>query len=179
DELARRVRLFKFHGVSRDAWKAYGAASSARYDTVLAGFKYNLTDIASAIGLHQLRKLDGFISRRAEIAARYLRGLEGIPGLELPADPPYAHRHAWHLFTILVERRDQFMASLREVNIGSGLHFEPVHRQTFYRQPGESLPETDHVGDRILSLPLFPGMTDGDADDVIAAARRIAGRAGA
>ena len=67
DELARRVRLFKFHGVSRDAWKAYGAASSARYDTVLAGFKYNLTDIASAIGLHQLRKLDGFISRRAEI----------------------------------------------------------------------------------------------------------------
>jgi dTDP-4-amino-4,6-dideoxygalactose transaminase len=179
DEVARRVRLFKFHGVSRDAWKAYGAASAARYDTVLAGFKYNLTDIASAIGLHQLRKLDGFIARRGEIAARYLRGLEGTPGVELPAAPPYAHRHAWHLFTILVARRDEFMAALREAGIGSGLHFEPVHRLTFYRRPGETLPETDYVGDRILSLPLFPGMTDGDADDVIEAVRRIAGRAGA
>jgi dTDP-4-amino-4,6-dideoxygalactose transaminase len=176
EDLARRVRLFKFHGVSRDAWKAYGAASSARYDTVLPGFKYNLTDIASAIGIHQLRKLDGFISRRAEIAGRYLRGLESVRGVGLPAAPSYPHRHAWHLFTILVDRRDDFMAALRDENIGSGLHFEPVHSMTAYRRPGESLPETDHVGARILSLPLFPGMTDGDSDDVIAAVRRIAGR---
>src|SRR5690349_2035901 len=144
-ELAARVRLFKFHGVSRDAWKAYGAASSARYDTVLAGFKYNLTDIASAMGIHQLRKLDGFIARRAEIAKRYLAGLEGVPGVELPAAPSYAHRHAWHLFTILVERRDAFMAALREENVGSGLHFEAVHQMTAYRQEGRTLPETERV----------------------------------
>ena len=176
DELARRVRLFKFHGVSRDAWKAYGAASSARYDTVLAGFKYNLTDIASAIGIHQLRKLDGFIARRTAIAGRYLRGLAGAPGVELPAAPPYPHVHAWHLFTILVDRRDEFMAALRDENIGSGLHFEPVHTMTAYRSLGASLPETESAGARILSLPLFPGMSDEDADDVIAAVRRIAGR---
>ena len=179
EELARRVRLFKFHGVSRDAWKAYGAASSSRYDTVLAGFKYNLTDIASALGIHQLRKLDGFIARRAEIAGRYRRGLEGAPGVELPAPPAYAHVHAWNLFTILVGRRDEFMAALRDENIGSGLHFEPVHSMTAYRRAGESLPETEYVGARILSLPLFPGMTDGDSDDVIAAVRRIARRLGA
>ena len=173
-ELAARVRLFKFHGVSRDAWKAYGAASSARYDTVLAGFKYNLTDIASAMGIHQLRKLDGFIARRAAIAKRYLSGLEGVPGLELPAAPSYPHRHAWHLFTILVERRDAFMAALREENVGSGLHFEAVHQMTAYRQEGRTLPETERVCAHILSLPLFPGMTDGDTDDVIDAVRRIA-----
>ncbi|HZL72303.1 MAG TPA: aminotransferase class I/II-fold pyridoxal phosphate-dependent enzyme [Planctomycetota bacterium] len=176
DELARRVRLFKFHGVSRDAWKAYGAASSARYDTVLPGFKYNLTDIASAIGIHQLRKLDGFIARRTAIAGRYLRGLAGAPGVDLPVAPPYPHVHAWHLFTILVDRRDEFMTALRDENIGTGLHFEPVHKMTAYRLPGESLPETERAGARILSLPLFPGMSDEDADDVIAAVRRIAGR---
>ena len=175
DELARRVRLFKFHGVSRDAWKAYGAASAARYDTVLPGFKYNLTDIASALGIHQLRKLDGFIDRRRAVAERYLRDLRGLRALQLPAAPAYPHRHAWHLFTILVAGRDAFMASLRDLGIGSGLHFEPVHRMTCYRKSGESLPETEYAGERILSLPLFPGMTDGDADDVIAAVRRVAG----
>jgi len=174
DDLARRVRLFRFHGVSRDAWKAYGAASAARYDTVLPGFKYNLTDIASSLGLHQLRKLDGFISRRTEIARRYLEGLAGTPGIELPSAPPYPHRHAWHLFTILVEGRDGFMAALRDLNIGTGLHFEAVHRMSLYRDGAGSLPETDYVCERIVSLPLFPGMTDGDVEDVIAAVRRVA-----
>lgn len=173
DEIARRVRLFKFHGVSRDAWKAYGSASTARYDTVLAGFKYNLTDLASALGLHQLRKLNGFIERRAAIAKRYLRELERVDGIGLPAAPPYPHRHAWHLFTILVEERDDFMACLKAENVGSGLHFEAVHRMTLYRAKGRKLPATDHVCDRILSLPLFPDMTDDDADDVVAAIRRI------
>src|SRR5262245_12917683 len=99
EELARKVRLFKFHGVSRDAWKAEGAGSTAHYGTVFPGFKYNLTDIASAIGLHQLRKLDGFIARRTALAARYLEGLDGLPGVELPRAPSYPHAHAWHLFT--------------------------------------------------------------------------------
>jgi len=88
DRTAERVKLFKFHGVSRDAWKAYGSAGAAHYDTVLPGFKYNLTDIASAMGIHQLRKLDGFIERRRRIAERYLRDLGGVRGIELPAAPP-------------------------------------------------------------------------------------------
>jgi dTDP-4-amino-4,6-dideoxygalactose transaminase len=173
DRLAGRVKLFKFHGVSRDAWKAYGSAGAAHYDTVLPGFKYNLTDIASALGIHQLRKLDGFIERRRRIAERYLRDLRGVRGIELPAVPGYPHRHAWHLFTVLVERRDEFMARLKEENIGTGLHFEAVHRTTLYRDPAAVLPQTEYVCDRILSLPLYPDMTDPDADDVVSAVRRV------
>jgi dTDP-4-amino-4,6-dideoxygalactose transaminase len=174
DRAAERVRLFKFHGVSRDAWKAYGsAAGAARYDTVLPGFKYNLTDIASAIGIHQLRRLDGFIERRREIAERYLKGLAGVRGLELPTPPRYPHRHAWHLFTVLVDRRDEFMARLQEENIGTGLHFEAVHRTTLYRAGAPKLPQTEDVCDRILSLPLFPDMTDQDSEDVVRSVRRL------
>jgi dTDP-4-amino-4,6-dideoxygalactose transaminase len=173
DKLAERVKLFKFHGVSRDAWKAYGSAATAHYDTVLAGFKYNLTDIASALGIHQLRRLDGFIERRRQIAERYLAGLAGTPGLGLPAAPAYPHRHAWHLFTILVDGRDEFMGKLKEQNIGSGLHFEAVHRLSLYKKGAKKLPQTDYVCSRILSLPLFPDMTDADADDAIAAVRRL------
>jgi dTDP-4-amino-4,6-dideoxygalactose transaminase len=140
---------------------------------VLPGFKYNLTDIASAMGIHQLRRLDGFIARRREIAEKYLAGLAGVPGLGLPAAPSYPHRHAWHLFTVLVEKRDEFMAKLKAQNIGSGLHFEAVHRTSFYKKGAKKLPHTEHVCNRILSLPLFPDMTDRDAEDVIAAVRRI------
>jgi dTDP-4-amino-4,6-dideoxygalactose transaminase len=172
DALAERVRLFKFHGVSRDAWKAYGASAQARYDVVSAGFKYNLTDLASALGLHQLRKLDGFIERRRAIAERYLAAFEGLRGLELPRAPEVAHRHAWHLFTVLSDEREALMGRLREENIGTGLHFEAVHRTTLYRDPAVRLPETEYVCDRILSLPLFPEMSDGDVDDVVAAVRR-------
>lgn len=173
DKLAARVKLFKFHGVSRDAWKAYGSAATAHYDTVLPGFKYNLTDIASALGIHQLRRLDGFIARRRAIADRYLAGLGGTSGLGLPAAPPYAHRHAWHLFTVLVDQRDEFMAKLKDNNIGSGLHFEAVHRTSLYKKGAKKLPHTDRVCSRILSLPLFPDMTDQDADDVITVVRRL------
>jgi dTDP-4-amino-4,6-dideoxygalactose transaminase len=174
DRIAEKVRLFKFHGVSRDAWKAYGSAAVAHYDTVLPGFKYNLTDIASALGIHQLRKLEGFIDRRRAIAERYLNGLEGVRGVELPAAPAYSHRHAWHLFTVLVEGRDGFMARLREENIGTGLHFEALHRATLYKEAcAQQLPVTDHVCERIVSLPLFPAMSDQDVDDVVAAVRRV------
>src|SRR5206468_9032640 len=128
--------------VSRDAWKAYGASAAAHYDTVLAGFKYNLTDIASAMGIHQLRKLDRFIDRRRAIADRYFVGLKGVKSLELPAAPPYPHRHAWHLFTVLVPKRDEFMARLKEENIGSGLHFEALHRLPLYKDAAQHLPET-------------------------------------
>jgi len=175
DATARRVRLFKFHGVSRDAWKTYGAAASLHYDTVLAGFKYNLTDMASSLGIHQLRKLEGFIDRRAAIARRYLLELAGIPGLRLPILPSWPHRHAWHLFTVLAEGRDGFMTRLKEENIGTGLHFEAVHRTSFYKDGGRGLPATEHVCERILSLPLYPGMTEDDIDDVVAAVRRAAG----
>jgi dTDP-4-amino-4,6-dideoxygalactose transaminase len=178
-DLAARARLFRFHGVSRDAWRAYGEGSSLHYDTLLPGFKYNLTDIAAAIGVHQLKKLDGFIARREAIDRFYRSALMDATGVEIPREPSYPHRHAHHLFPILVERRDEFVARLREEKIGSGLHFEPVHQATFYRQgayegAGRHLPATEEVCARILSLPLFPSMTDDDAADVVGAVRKVA-----
>ena len=100
--------------------------------------------------------------------------LAGLPGVEIPRAPLYPHRHAWHLFTILVEERDRFLGRLRDENIGAGLHFEPLHRTSLYRGSGREIPNTESVCDRILSLPLFPGMDDEDTGDVIEAISRIA-----
>jgi len=177
-ELADRIKLWRFHGVRRDAWKAYSAAEKApaTYDVVLPGFKYNLTDMQSALGIHQLRKLPRFNARRAEIAAIYRRELGDLPGLGLPGDAPYEHLHPWHLFTVLAPRRAPFMERLRELGIGSGLHFEAVHLHTYFRDrfgyTEGSLPVAEEVCSRIVSLPLFPSMTDDDAADVVEAVRR-------
>jgi dTDP-4-amino-4,6-dideoxygalactose transaminase len=181
DELAARIKLWKFHGVQRDAWKAYSASEKApaTYDVVLPGFKYNLTDIQSALGVHQLRKLPRFNARRGEIAAFYNRELAGLAaaGLGLPGTAPYDQVHPWHLFTVLAPRRAPFMDRLKELGIGTGLHFEAVHLHTYYRErfgyrPG-MLPVAEEVCSRIVSLPLFPAMTDGDAADVVEAVRQV------
>jgi dTDP-4-amino-4,6-dideoxygalactose transaminase len=174
EDSARRARLFRFHGVSRDAWTAYGSASAARYDCVMPGFKYNLTDVASAVGIHQLRKLDGFIERRTRIAEFYRRRLVEIPSVTLPQPPAYPHRHAWGLFPVLVDRRDEFLAGLRVRNVGAGIHFEALHRTGLYRSSSAPLPVTEQVCARILSLPLFPGMSDEDAGDVVEAVADVA-----
>jgi dTDP-4-amino-4,6-dideoxygalactose transaminase len=173
DELATRIKLWKFHGVHRDAWKAYSASEKApaTYDVVLPGFKYNLTDMQSALGLHQLRKLPRFNARRAEIAAIYQRELRGIEGLGLPGTAPYEHVHPWHLFTVLAPQRAPFMDRLKELGIGTGLHFEAVHLHTYYRERfgyrEGMLPVAEEVCSHIVSLPLFPSMTEADAADVV------------
>jgi dTDP-4-amino-4,6-dideoxygalactose transaminase len=178
DDLAAAVKLWRFHGVQRDAWKAYSAAEKApaTYDVVLPGFKYNLTDLHAAVGLHQLRKLERFNRRRAELAAIYQRELAGLPGLGLPGRADYDHLHPWHLYAVLPPRRAPFMERLRELGIGTGLHFEAVHLHDFYRRrfgcrPG-TLPAAEEVCSRIVSLPLFPAMTDEDAGDVVQAVRQ-------
>jgi dTDP-4-amino-4,6-dideoxygalactose transaminase len=179
DALADQVKLWRFHGVRRDAWRAYSAAEKApaTYDVVLPGFKYNLTDVLSALGIHQLRKLGRFNARRAEIAAAYRRELSGLPGLELPGVAPYEQVHPWHLFTVLAPDRARFMDGLRALGIGSGLHFEAVHLHTFYRERygyrEGSLPVAEEVCSRIVSLPLFPSLSDDDVADVVAAVRRV------
>ncbi|MEP7009448.1 MAG: aminotransferase class I/II-fold pyridoxal phosphate-dependent enzyme [Acidobacteriota bacterium] len=184
-ELADRIKLWRFHGVRRDAWKAYSATEKApaTYDVVLPGFKYNLTDLHAAVGLHQLRKLARFNARRAEIAAIYRRGLSDLPGLGLPGTAPYAHVHPWHLFTVLAPERAPFMARLKDLGIGTGLHFEAVHLHAYYRERYHfsegRFPVAEEVCSRIVSLPLFPTMTDEDAEDVVAAVRDAVEQAGA
>jgi len=177
DRLAAAMKLWRFHGVRRDAWQAYSAAEKApaTYDVVLPGFKYNLSDLHAALGLHQLRKLPHFNRRRGEIAAIYRRDLAALPGLQIPGRARYECHHPWHLFTVLPPRRAPFMERLRELGIGTGLHFEAVHLHDYYRRRfgwrEGSLPVAEEVCARIVSLPLFPAMTDEDAGDVVQAVR--------
>ena len=176
-DLAATIKLWRFHGVQRDAWKAYSTATQApaSYDVVLPGFKYNMMDIQAAIGIPQLHKLARFNARRAEIAARYGRELSRVSMLQLPGRAAYDCVHPWHLYTVLPPRRAPFMARLRELGIGTGLHFEAVHLHRYYRERfglREGLcPVAEDVCARIVSLPLFPRMTDDDAADVVAAVR--------
>lgn len=183
ENLAEEVSLMKFHGMSREAWKRFAASGTPNYDIMLPGFKYNMMDIQAAMGIHQLPKLDGFIDQRKEIAEFYNRELADVEELALPAYAPYQQRHAWHLYTPLVRiekltiDRDQFMAELKQLNIGSGLHYKAIHHHAWYREnmpvPDSELPNASYASERILSLPLFPRMTEEDARDVVAALKQV------
>jgi len=177
--LAKALRLLRFHGIERDAWKRYGKGGTPHYDIREPGYKYNLTDIQAAIGVVQMRKVAALNARRAALAARYLSGLRGLAGVDLPVSPAYPHEHSWHLFIVKVAAmdRDAFIGRLAEYNIGVGLHFPPCHLLSFVRKrfgtKEGDLPGCERAGSRILSLPLFPGMADADVDYVCAAVREI------
>jgi len=177
-KLADRVRHLSLHGMDRDAWKRYTAQGSWYYEVTDAGYKYNFTDLQAALGLPQLARLDDFIARRTELAERYRAALGGRDDLALP-EPGTDVRHAWHLFVIrpdfdrLTIDRAEFINRLREMNIGTSVHFIPIHRHPFYSTRESSTrhrcPVADTLFDRIISLPLYPAMTDRDLDDVTAA----------
>lgn len=179
EQLDKRLRRLRFHGIEQDAWKRYGKGANPHYDIHNPGFKYNLPDMQAALGLAQLSRLPESNRRRAELAAIYRERLEGLPGLDLPGIPPYDHTHAWHLFVVkvLAMGRDQFMEKLSEYNIGYGLHFPVCHRLSYVRErfgtEKGKLPETERAADRILSLPLFPGMQNEDVYYVCEALREI------
>ena len=183
EDLAEEVSLLKFHGMSREAWKRFSASGTPNYDIMLPGYKYNMMDIQAAIGIHQLPKLDGFIDKRRTIAEFYNREFADVVELALPAYAPYEQRHAWHLYTPLVRveqltiDRDRFMAELKKHNIGSGLHYKAIHHHAWYREnmpiADTDLPNASYASERILSLPLFPKMTEEDARDVVAAVKDV------
>ena len=175
--------LLKFHGMDRESWKRSSKAGSPRYDVRLPGYKYNMMDIQAALGLHQLKRLDGFLAERERLARRYDEKLAGLVGLILPQRVPYPVRHAWHLYTPLVDvdrltiDRDRFMAELTARNIGTGLHYTAAHEFSYYASrfgwKAEDYPEAHFVSERIVSLPLFPGLSDADQDDAVAAIRDV------
>lgn len=176
-ELAKKIELLRFHGMDRTAWDRYGKSGKQDYEIVLPGFKYNMMDLQAAIGIHQLRDLEGFIERRTELANRYQEILADWPEWTLPSEPDYSHRHAWHIYTPLINEsianmtRDEFMQQMKEKNIGTGLHYRAVHLYPFYRErfgfSDGDFPQAESVGDRIVSLPLFPLMTDAEHDRVL------------
>lgn len=180
--VARRVRVLSMHGISRDAWKRYGKGGSWQYDVEEAGFKYNLTDLASALGIHQLRKARYFQARRAELAERYNACLAGLP-LQLPTVLPEV-QSAWHLYPVRVSSggvtRDEVIEGLRRQNIGASVHFIPLHLMTFYQRAfgyeRGDFPVAEEAFQRILSLPLFARMSDGDVVRVARALDHILAR---
>ncbi len=178
-ELADRIALLRFHGMDREAWNRFGKTGNQHYEIVTPGYKYNMMDMQAALGLHQLPALESFIHRRTEIARRYQEQLADWPQWTLPATPDYPHRHAWHLYTPLINPqaagmdRDTFMQKMKERNIGTGLHYRAVHLYPYYRdrfgfRRGD-FPNAESISDRIVSLPLFPAMTDSDQERVLAA----------
>jgi len=183
DALAERMRLLRFHGVSREARNRYQRGGVPEYDVVEPGFKYNMMDIQAAIGIHQLAKLDAFNARRRELAERYAELLAPVPAIAPLGFAPYNAVHAWHLYIVRLDldaislSRGEFMQALQEENIGTGLHFPALHLSSYYREkyghkPGD-LPHAEKAGESIFSLPLYPLLTEDDQDDVVAALERV------
>jgi dTDP-4-amino-4,6-dideoxygalactose transaminase len=183
DELADRVRRLALHGMDRDAWKRYAAGGTWRYDVTLTGYKYNLPDIAAALGLAQLDKLTPMQERRARIAARYCEGIASIPGISVAAlgRMGSSDRHSWCFFPILVDEeaglsRDEIVVAMREANVGTSVHYIPTHLFSTYAQGEYKLPNTERAWSQLISLPLFPSMSDQDVEDVLEALSNAADR---
>ncbi|WP_019545203.1 DegT/DnrJ/EryC1/StrS family aminotransferase [Streptomyces sulphureus] len=178
-ELVEKARLLGRHGIDSSAWRRHGSRRTAQYDVVLPGLKYVMSDITASLGIHQLDALDGFLARRAEIAHTYTGALADVPGVV----PPHVDDDVtpgWFLYAVLVDpdsaglSRDEMAAELAERGIGTSFHFQPVHTLTHYRAlPSRPLPRTEYAGERLLSLPCYPAMTDADVDRVADAVRRI------
>ncbi|MBC2875608.1 MULTISPECIES: DegT/DnrJ/EryC1/StrS family aminotransferase [Streptomyces] len=187
-ELAERIRLLRFHGITRDSWSRHRGGGQVSYEVLEPGWKYTMSDLHAALGLVQLPKLARFNARRSELAGRYRELLSGLEEIRLPDVPPYPHTHAWHLYVIrlvpelLTVDRDTFVAELKELGVAAGVHYTPVHLHHYYRSRRENdpaagcLPVTEDAAEAIVSLPLFAGMSDEQQDRVAAAVRAVAGR---
>jgi perosamine synthetase len=181
-EWADKMRMLSLHGISHDAWKRYSAEGSWYYEIMNVGYKYNLTDLAASIGLEQLKKCRGFAAARRRIAEAYNDGFADLAEIRTPVCRAGV-QHAWHLYVIQLELerlsidRREFIEALRQRHIGASVHFIPLHLHPYYRrtfgyQPADFANATA-VYPRIVSLPIYPNMSDDDIDDVIAAVRNI------
>ena len=178
--LATRVKVMRLHGISRDAFDRFTAkVPSWYYEIVAPGFKYNLTDIAAALGLAQLKRARGFAARRTEIAAAYDAGFDGLP-LLLPPHAAVGDAHAWHLYVVRLGdaagvARDAFIERLFEAGIGCSVHYIPLHLQPYWRdryalRPAQ-FPHSQRAYERLVSLPIHTRMTDADVQRVVGAVR--------
>lgn len=171
DDFADQMRIMSLHGISRDAWKRFTAEGSWYYEIIAPGYKYNLTDIASSLGLHQLRRADEFHQRRCALVELYRSKLSHLDELILPEAQPN-RIHSWHLFVLrlrlecLAFNRAQFMEELKAAGIGASVHYTPLHMHPYYRDHfgyrPENLPRMAGVYPQIVTLPLFPDLTEAD-----------------
>lgn len=185
DEWAERIKVSALHGLSKDAWSRYSDTGYRHYEVTAPGFKYNMTDVQAALGLHQLDRIDASWERRRSIWQRYDEAFAGL-ALDLPALPPEADsKHALHLYILRVRAdemthdRDAVLTALQAENVGCGVHYRGIHVQPWYRDEyglrREQFPHATRATDSTLSIPLSPKLTDGDVDDVIAAVCKVVG----
>jgi len=181
-DLADRMRLMSLHGLSHDAWGRYTAGGSWDYQILAPGFKYNLTDIAAAIGIHQLARAESMRTEREAIAVYYSQALADVDAIETP--PTSADRiHSWHLYPIKLRLdqlsidRNRFIVELKQAGVGCSVHWRPLHMHPYYQETfgwrEEELPVATREWQRVISLPLFPGMRPAEIDRVIETVRRI------
>jgi len=182
-DLVDQIRRLKFHGLGVDAFDRGTQGRSPQAQVLEPGFKYNLPDILAVLGIQQLARVEDFNDKRTQLAMHYRERLTEVEELRPLAVPAYSHKHSWHLFIVRLDveksklNRNNFMEELKKKNIGTGLHFRAVHQQKYYMEtmktPSGMLPNTEWNSERICSLPLFPGMTYEDADDVVDAIKDI------
>ena len=185
DALAERMRTMALHGISKDAWKRFTSEGSWYYEIVAPGFKYNLTDIAAAIGIHQLRKADEFRASRARVASLYRQRLEAVEEIILPIEAP-DRVHAWHLFVVRLRPdrlkidRAQVITELKQAGIGTSVHWMPLHMHPYYRESYDYKPSDFPVSAKlfqeIISLPIYPSMTEAEITRVCDVLKDIVGR---
>jgi len=179
DEIAKRVKVMRLHGINRDVWDRFSTGASWEYDVIAPGFKYNMPDINAALGIHQLKKVESFRDKRQRIAEIYYEELKDIPRLALPKLHCAMEDHSWYLFNVLIEPdntkngidRDSFIDELAKRDIGTSVHYKPLHRMTYYKEKyglkPEMFPNAERVFERCVSLPMFSAMTDEQVDYVI------------
>jgi perosamine synthetase len=180
-DFAESLRRFRNHGISTDRGQRH-ASGEWHYEMVLLGFNYRLSDVASALGLSQLKKLEANLARRTEIAARYTAAFKDLPGV-LPPIVREDVKPAWHLYPIRVDRaklnadRGQLFHALRSENIGVNVHYIPVHLHPYYRDQfgyqGGDLPAAERAYEQLISLPMFHGMSEEDVEDVLSAVKKV------
>jgi dTDP-4-amino-4,6-dideoxygalactose transaminase len=182
DQIAERMRIMRLHGIEREAWKRYSGDGSWFYQVLEAGFKYNMTDIAAAIGLVQLGKCDDLSTVRHAVAERYTAAFSGIASLQVP-DNHTDRKTSWHLYVLRIRPenlsidRDRFIAELKNRGIGTSVHFIPLHLHPFYQKqfgykPGD-FPQAEAEYARAFSLPIYPTMTDAEINAVITAVSEV------
>ena len=181
-ELLSTARVIGLHGMSADGWKRFDKTGSWQYDIVLPGFKYNMTDLQAALGKHQLQRLEGFHKRRQEVVAAYYEAFKDNDVLELPTEKPYVVS-SWHLYVLRIRPekltidRNQFIRELTARNIGTSVHYTPLHMMSFYRDKygynETDFPVAHDAFNRMMSLPLNPRLTQKDIQDVVDAINEI------
>ena len=180
-EFAEKIKIYRLHGLSRDAWKRYSDSGYEHYQVLYPGFKYNMMDIQAAIGIHQLKHIDDWLKRRNEIWNFYNQAFADLP-VDTPSPDDDSITHARHLYTLLIDEekcgisRDSFLEKMRQYNIGAGVHYIGIHLHPYYAQEfgfsRDDFPHASWISDCTVSLPLSPKLEDRDVEDVISAVKR-------